>query len=271
MLLGEAMRFGFILILLSLLIAFNQANAALIDLSIIYPKTDFTTNNQGLAIKGNVTSKMPTKVVVSANTPSGIKSLDDVQHPIQSITLDLGSKQILSGILIRPVPNSQFPLGPKTIQLAFSQDGSEFSIPERFNVPSRISTESHRVFVAFPSLVTSRFIEVEMIEGWQSGQISLQSIEFLNANKQSIQASIESIAIILDLTQGNSQDFSIEVLLQPGENRINLIAAILPTQFSGIQLPNINLVDMKNEDLQKNTWISKKLIYNYCINLKNEI
>ena len=91
MLLGEAMRFGFILILLSLLIAFNQANAALIDLSIIYPKTDFTTNNQGLAIKGNVTSKMPTKVVVSANTPGGIKSLDDVQHPIQSITLDLGS------------------------------------------------------------------------------------------------------------------------------------------------------------------------------------
>jgi len=231
MLLGEAMRFGFILILLSSLIAFNQANAALIDLSIIYPKTDFTTNNQGLAIKGNVTSKMPTKVVVSANTPSGIKSLDDVQHPIQSITLDLGSKQILSGILIQPVPNSQFPLGPKTIQLAFSQDGSEFSIPERFNVPSRISTESHRVFVAFPSFVTSRFIEVEMIEGWQSGQISLQSIEFLNANEQSIQASIESIAIILDLTQENSQDFSIEVLLQPGENRINLIATILPTQI----------------------------------------
>ena len=84
------MQFGFPLILLSLLIAFDQATAALIDLSITYPKTDFTTNNQELAIKGNVTSKIPTKVIISANTPSGIKSLADLQHPIQSITLDLG-------------------------------------------------------------------------------------------------------------------------------------------------------------------------------------
>ena len=42
---------------------------------------------------------------------------------------------------------------------------------------------------------------------------------------------MQSIAIILDLIQENSQDFSIEVLLQPGENRINLIATILPTQI----------------------------------------
>ena len=225
------MQFGFLLILLSLLIAFDQATAALIDLSITYPKTDFTTNNQELAIKGNVTSKIPTKVIVSANTPSGIKSLADLQHPIQSITLDLGSKQILSGILIQPVPNSQFPLGPKTIQLAFSQDGSDFSVPKRFNVPSHLSTEFHSVFVMFPSPINSRLIEAKMIEGWQADQIAVQSIEFLNTNERVIQASIKSIAITLDLTRKDSQDFSMEVLLQPGENRITLIATILPTQI----------------------------------------
>ncbi|HIO79859.1 TPA: hypothetical protein EYG59_14870, partial [Candidatus Poribacteria bacterium] len=118
------MRFGFLLILFSLLIAFNQASTAFIDLSIIYPETGFTTNNQKLAIKGNVTSKIPTEIIVSANTPGGIKSLADLQHPIQSVTMDLDSTQLLSGILIQPVPNSQFPLGPRAIQLAFSQDGS---------------------------------------------------------------------------------------------------------------------------------------------------
>ena len=226
------MRFGFSLILLSLLsllIAFNQASAALIDLSIIYPEADFTTNNQGLTISGNVTSKIPAKIIVSTNTPGGIKSLAELQHPIQTVTLDLGSEQTLSGILIQPVPNSQFPLGPRTIQLAFSQDGSNFSIPRKFNVPSRLSTEFHRVFVAFPSPINSQFIEVEIVEGWQSDQVTVQSMEFLNTDEQLIQASIESIAIMLDLTSKNDHDFSMEILLRPGENRITLIATILPS------------------------------------------
>ena len=70
-----------------------------------------------------------------------------------------------------------------------------------------------------------------MIEGWQSDQIAVQSIEFLNTNERVIQASIKSIAITLDLTRKDSQDFSMEVLLQPGENRITLIATMLPTQI----------------------------------------
>ncbi|HIC01480.1 TPA: hypothetical protein EYO63_17490 [Candidatus Poribacteria bacterium] len=229
--LGEAMRFGFLLILFSLLIAFNQASTAFIDLSIIYPETGFTTNNQKLAIKGNVTSKIPTEIIVSANTPGGIKSLADLQHPIQSVTMDLDSTQLLSGILIQPVPNSQFPLGPRAIQLAFSQDGSDFSIPKKFNVPSSLSTEFHRVFVAFSLPINSRFIEVTMVEGWQSNQIAVQSIEFLNTDERVIQASIESIAISLDLMSRDNQDFSMEVLLRPGENHITLIATALPPQI----------------------------------------
>ena len=70
-----------------------------------------------------------------------------------------------------------------------------------------------------------------MVEGWQSNQIAVQSIEFLNTDERVIQASIESIAISLDLMSRDNQDFSMEVLLRPGENHITLIATALPPQI----------------------------------------
>ena len=62
---------------------------AVIDLSIVRPSTDFTTNNQVLQIEGMVESSFPTKVVVSTNTPAGVPDLDQLAHSLHAIVSTL--------------------------------------------------------------------------------------------------------------------------------------------------------------------------------------
>jgi hypothetical protein len=200
---------------------------ALIDLSVVRPTTDFTTNNQILQIEGMVESSFPTKVIVSTNTPAGVPDLTQLAHSIYAIVVDLGSLQQLKGSLIRPVTDGEFPFGPRLVQITFSEDGSDFSAGERFNVPSSIDPNLHRTVVDFSSTVSARFIQIEMLEGWQAERISIESVEFLDINNRIIQGSIESISILLDLTEQDRATFSIEVLLKAGENRLTLFASAL--------------------------------------------
>ena len=101
--------------------------AARTDLSIISPTTNFTTNNQTVAIKGIVESSIGGEAIVSTNTPGGIPGLAQLTYSIYGVVVDLGSTQQLKGMLIRHVVDQGLPRGPRLAHLAFSGAGPNFS------------------------------------------------------------------------------------------------------------------------------------------------
>jgi len=224
------MRFRLLFLSLIFVSLSASGSFALIDLSIIHPTTDFTTNNQELQIEGMVESSIPSQVIVSTNTPAGVRNLAQLAHSIYSIVVDLGSSQQLQAILIRPVAVREFTFGPRLARIAFSQDGSNFPAGQLFNVPSGVDAVLHRTVVDLLSTISARFVQIEMLEGWQRRQISIESVEFLYKNNRIIQARIQSISILLDLTEKNRAMFSISVLLKEGENRISLFAKALSSE-----------------------------------------
>ena len=231
MLLSNA-YFRISLVTLVLLAFVSSSGIAFINLSIVRPTSDFTTNNQLLRIDGAVKSSVP-QVIVSTDTPPGVivstwlpadgHPPSQLPHSIYSVILDVGSLQQLKSVLIRPVINGQFPFGPRRIRIAFSHDGSHFEAVQHFNVPSNLHPVFHRVVVAFPSPVSARFVQIDMLEGWQRSQVAIESIEFLDAADQLVQASVEDMSILLNLNE-RSAVFSIEMLLKAGDNAISLFA-----------------------------------------------
>ena len=206
--------------------------AARTNLSIIRPTTDFTTSNHTVEIKGIVESSVGGEVIVSTNTPGGIPNLTQLTHSIYGIVIDLGSAQELKGMLIRHVVDRGFPRGPRLANLAFSQAGANFSAGQPFNIPSGIDPDFHSTVVDFPSVISAQFVQIEMLEGWQTEPIAIESIQFLDTNDRVIQGQIQSLAIRLPLTdacQSNQTGpycapFSIEVMLAAGVNRLSVIA-----------------------------------------------
>ena len=202
------------------------------NLSIISPTSDFTTNNQTLEIKGIVESTVGGEVIVATNTPGGIPDLAELTHSIYGVVVDLGNTQELKGMLIRHVVDRGFPRGPRLAHLAFSRAGTNFSGGQPFNIPSGIDPNFHGTVVDFPSVISAQFIQIEMLEGWQIDPIAIESIQFLDTNNRVIQGQIQSIAIRLPLTDACGLDltgpycanFSIEVMLEAGVNRLSVIA-----------------------------------------------
>ncbi len=226
------MRF-YLSFLSTLLLLLNAAElAARTDLSIINPITDFTTNNQTVRIKGIVKSSVRGEVIISTNTPAGIPDLAQLAHSIYGILVDLGSVQELKGMLIRPVVDRGFPRGPRLARITFTEDKSNFSEGQSFNIPSGIDPDFRSTVVDFPSVIPAQFIQIEMIEGWQIDPISIESIQFLDTSNRVIQGQIQSIAIRLpltdicdpNLTEPYCAAFSMEVTLKAGENRLAVTA-----------------------------------------------
>ncbi len=202
------------------------------NLSIISPTTDFTTNNPTVRIEGIVESSVPGEVIVSTNTPGGIPDLAQLTHSTYGIVVDLGSVRELKGMLIRPVVDRGFPRGPRLTRITFAEDKSNFSEGQSFNIPSSIDPNFRSTVVHFLSVISAQFIQIEMLEGWQIEPIAIESIQFLDTNDRVIQAQIQSIAIRLPLTAGCPPNrtepycaaFSIEVMLEPGDNRLSVTA-----------------------------------------------
>ena len=229
------MRFHLSLLSVILILLTAGELAARPNLSIIKPTTDFTTNNQTVEIEGIVESSVRAAVIVSTNTPGGIPDLAQLTHPIYGVVVNLGSVQELKGLLIRPVIDRGFPRGPRLARIAFAENGTDFGEGKLFNIPSSIDPNFHSTVVDFPSVISTQFIRIEMIEGWQIGPIAVESIQLLGANNQVIQAQIQSIAIRLRLTDDCHLDriepycaaFSIKVMLKAGENRLSVTARAL--------------------------------------------
>ena len=217
----------------AILVLFSAGElAARTDLSIISPSTGFTTNNQTVEIEGIVESSVQGEVIVSTNTPGGIPDLAQLAHSIYGVVVDLGSTQELKGMLIRPVVNQGFPQGPRLARLAFSKAGSNFSAGQPLNISSGIDPNFHSTLVDFPSIISAQFIQIEMLEGWQIEPIAIESIQFLDSNNRVIQGQIRSIAIRLPLTEACRPElpqpycatFSIQIMLEAGENRLSVTA-----------------------------------------------
>jgi hypothetical protein len=211
-----------------ILILLNVGGAiARTDLSVTRPTTDFTTNNQILQIEG-VVSSSAADVLVSTDTPPGvavsIHPPDEFAHSLYSVVVDVRTPQPLKTVLIRPTIDGEFLFGPRRIRVAFSRDGATFQDFQHLNVSSHLNPAFHRIVVDLPTPVTARFIQVDMLEGWQRERISVESIEFLDVENQRVQASVEDISLLLNLARGNSAPFLIEVLLKAGRNPISLFA-----------------------------------------------
>ncbi len=247
------MRLYLSLSLISFLLLSTGESAARTDLSIISPTTDFTTNNQTIAIKGIVESSVRGEVVVSINTPGGLPDLSQLTHSIYGLVIDLGSTQELSGLLIQPLVNRGFARGPRLARLAFSRAGTNFSAGQLINISSSIDPNFHSTVVDFPSVVSAQFIQIEMVEGWQVDGISIESIQLLDADDRIIQGQIQSVAIRLPLTDACGPDFttpycatfSVEVMLEAGVNRLSVTAREIASSDPG----SLNTVDRETISL----------------------
>ena len=247
------MRLYLSLSLISFLLLSTGELAARTDLSIISPTTDFTTNNQTIAIKGIVESSVRGEVVVSMNTPGGLPDLSQLTHSIYGLVIDLGSTQELSGLLIQPLVNRGFARGPRLARLAFSRAGTNFSAGQLINISSSIDPNFHSTVVDFPSVVSAQFIQIEMVEGWQVDGISIESIQLLDTNDRVIQGQIQSVAIRLPLTDACGPDFttpycatfSVEVMLESGVNRLSVTAR----EVASSDPDSLNVVDRETISL----------------------
>jgi len=200
--------------------------ASLINLEIVRPASGFVTNNQKLNIDGIVSSEIPSDVLVSVNTPGGVRNLAEMTNSLYSVVTDLGSSQQLKAILITPLRDGEYSYGPRKVKIAFSQDGNNFTGERTLSVPSGVNEVNGWTTVDFP-ITPARYVRLDMIQGWQVGDIVIENVEFLNKDQKVIQPRIKSISILLDLKQEKRANFSLNVLLTNGENRIVVDALIL--------------------------------------------
>ncbi|MBC8233209.1 discoidin domain-containing protein [bacterium] len=213
--------------------------AALIDLSITRPKSDFTTSNQQLTIEGIVEISVPSDVLISVNTPAGARNLATMADSLYSITADfeippgIVPMEIVA-ILLTPFRSGKYYFGPRKVIASFSFDGVDFDNELSLFFPS-IDEDSTKAIVEFPEPISTRFVQLDMVEGWQVEQsdeggadkILIEKLEFLNTEQKVIQPRIQSISTLLDLKTQKRANFALTVLLREGENRITVVAKLL--------------------------------------------
>jgi len=224
--------------------------AALIDLSIIRPQIHeplyegFTTSTQQLTIEGIVETSVPSDVLVSVNTPAGTRNLAAMADSLYSVTVDFEVTSEIVAVLLTPLHSGRYYFGPRKVIFSFSSDGVNFDNELSLFFPS-IDENSTKAIVEFPESISTRFVQLDMIEGWQvepadeggADKILIEKLEFLNNNQEVIQPRIQSISTLLDLKTQKATDafglpqkranFALTVLLREGENRITVVAKLL--------------------------------------------
>ena len=213
---------------------------AVIDLHITQPAYNFTTTNQTLVVKGGVTSSDQGEIVVTIDTPAGVSRLSTIKPSIRVVTMDLGGARQLEAVLIRPSVDGVEPIGPRRILLTTSEDGILF-IEDYFEVSANADAPMNPVVVPFPIITAARFIRMEMLEGWDSDRISIESLEILGVGNQIIQPSISSVSILLGSTPETVIPFSLEFLLSEGKNEISVTAALLSSQTAEQDVETISV------------------------------
>jgi len=206
--------------------------AALVDLSITRPKIHepalrgFTTSAQQLTIEGVVKSSVPSDVIVSVNTPAGTRNLASMADSLYSVTADFEVISEILAVLLTPLHTGRYYFGPRKVIALFSPDGVNFGNELELFFPSSAG-DGNKAIVKFPKPISTRFVRLDMVEGWQSDKILIEKLEFLNKEREVIQPRIQSISTLLDLKTQKSVSFALTVLLRAGENRITVVAKLL--------------------------------------------
>ncbi|MBD3182958.1 hypothetical protein GF312_11755 [Candidatus Poribacteria bacterium] len=217
--------FVFIIFLMSLRI--TQAS---LDLSLLRPIEEFTTNNDELVIEGVVICQEPDTVVVSVDTPAGVPDLSLVDNPLNFLVVDLGSSHSLTAMVLKPVFKDELSLGPRVVNLSFSGDGRNFTDRGVFNCTSGMGNEYGEARVDFDAPINARFVRIDIIDGWQSGGVSIEEVAFLDTSERLFKTKTRSISVVLRIDyeiDSYQASFKLTVLLKNGENIIAVSTKVL--------------------------------------------
>lgn len=203
----------------------SKNSMALMELSLIRPSDEFTTNNKELVVEGFVKFLQNTQVSISISSSTGIPDLNSIKNPIQSLTLDLGSVQKLKSMVIFPVIIDALSFGPRVINVFSSFDGQIYVDEGRLNCTPGIDQEYGEARVDFRNIIETRFIKVDIIDGWQSSMVSIEDINFIDTSERKIRTKVRSVSFTLITDDSGYGDFSAIVILREGENQISISAS----------------------------------------------
>lgn len=229
------MRGVFFLFILSIIA--NYSAEANIELSVIRPLDEFVTNNKELIVEGNVLYSEDQVLTVSVNTPAGVPNLSELGNTLKSVIVDIGSSQSMTALTFTPTFKDGLSLAPRVVRLAFSENGQTFTDKGLFNCTSGMGQDYGEARTDFNAVIKSRYVKIDMIDGWQAGKISINSANFLDPNGKIIKANVRNISIgfsdndILPDGANLKVHFLLAILLREGENQITVSAKAEDTEL----------------------------------------
>ena len=205
----------------------TPAASAWLDMWLIRPAEEFLTNNSNLVVEGVVESPDVKKVAVTVRTPAGVSGLGALEASIRSVVVDLGDSHSLTDLVLSPVFVGELSLGPRVVNLSFSQDGLTFEDAGSFNCTSGMGREFGEARAEFGATIRARRVQIDMLDGWQADGVSIQEVEFLDATGQRLGARVKAVSVALDLGADGEARFQMSILLKEGENQISVSAKAL--------------------------------------------
>jgi hypothetical protein len=235
LLVGSIRRLGKKFLVIAILILLSAIAEARLELTLLRPAEEFVTNNSELVVEGVVRRPEAEQVVVSVSTPVGEVDLDfldeslHVEGPstLQSLTVDLGSAYSLKTMVLLPVFEGELSLGPRVVDLSFSSDGDTFENRGVFNCTSGMGREYGEARVEFGTDIEARYVQMDMLAGWQADRIVIQEVGFLDSEGDLHRAKVRSVSVSLHLNEDGEAHFQMVVFLIEGENVISIVARML--------------------------------------------
>lgn len=224
------MRISYILNICIWLIILSMVSItaeAQLDLWVIRPAEEFVTNNRELIIEGIVKHTENNLVSISTNAPAGVSDLGSLEESIQTLVVDLGGTHSLTTLVLSPVFEDELALGPRVVNLSFSENGQSYTDRGIFNCSSGMNQENGKALAEFGAEIRARYVQIDMLDGWQASRIGIDAVGFLNTSGELLNARIRGVSLSLDLDESGEAYFQIAILLREGENQISIAARTL--------------------------------------------
>ena len=228
-LIGSIRRLGKKFLVIVALILLSAIAEARLELTLLRPAEEFVTNNRELVVEGVVRRPGIKQVVVSVSTPVGELDLDLLEDSLQSLTVDLGSSHPLRAMVLLPAfeGEEEVSLGPRVVNLSFSRDGDTFDNRGVFNCSSGMGQEYREARAEFGTDIEARYVQIDMLAGWQADRIGIQEVGFLDSEGDLHRAKVRSVSVALHLNEDGEAHFQMVVFLIEGKNLISILARTL--------------------------------------------
>jgi hypothetical protein len=224
---GSIRRRGRKCLVIAILILLSAVAEARLELTLLRPAEEFVTNNRELVVEGVVRRPEVKQAVVSVSTPVGELDLDLLEESLQSLTGDLGSARSLRTMVLLPVFEGDFSLGPRVVNLSFSSNGDTFENRGLFNCTSGMGREYGEARAEFDTVIEARYVQIDMLAGWQADRIGIREVGFLDSEGDLHRAKVRSVSVPLYLNEDGEAHFQMVVFLREGENLISIVARTL--------------------------------------------